>query len=307
MQSLRSKLFIGLIKHRHLFKLKLKPEVVDESFSVVEFRRSVDSASLRMKPDKRVKVEPTKINDMYGEWIIPEKAPEDKVILYIHGGGFISGSCLTHRGHVAKFAIGSQIKALLFDYRLAPEHPYPAALDDCLSAYLWLLEEGYKPSSIIIAGESAGATLTLSALIALRDKGISLPRGAVSISPVTDLTCSADSFITNYKKDIAPLNSWSIWTKYYIGDSDPHLPWLSPQMAELSNLPPILLCVGTHEIHLDDTVNFAKKAEVAGTPINLRLWEGMIHAFPILSPLFPEAKEAMSDICRFIRANLIEK
>ncbi len=307
MQSLRSKLFIGLIKHRHLFKLKLKPEVVDESFSVEEFRRRIDNASRRMKPDKRVKVEATKINDMYGEWIIPKEAPEDKVILYIHGGGFISGSCLTHRGHVAKFAIGSQIKALLFDYSLAPEHPYPAALDDCLSAYLWLLEEGYKPSSIIIAGESAGATLTLSVLIAIRDRGISLPRGAVSISPVTDLTCSAESFITNYKKDIAPLNSWSVWTKYYIGDSDPHLPWLSPQMAELSNLPPVFLCVGTHEIHLDDTINFAKKAEAAGTPITLRVWEGMIHAFPILSPLFPEAKEAMADICKFIKTTLIKE
>ncbi len=304
MQSLRSRLIIGLIKNRHLFKMKMKPEVVDENFSVEEFRRSVDKASGRIKLPKDIRIEPTEVSTMYAEWIIPKDAPEEKVILYIHGGGFISGSCLTHRAHVSKFALGSRIKALLFDYRLAPEHPYPAAVNDCVAAYLWLLEQGYLPSNIVICGESAGGTLTLATLIALKDQDICLPSGGVSISPVTDLTCSAQSFTTNYKNDIAPLNSWSVWTQYYIADNDPHLPWLSPQKASLDNLPPILLCVGTHEIHLDDTVNFAQKAEKQGTAITLSVWEGMVHAFPILSPLFPEAKKAMSDICTFIRQRL---
>jgi len=305
MQSLRSRLIIGLIKNRHLFKLRIKPEVVDQNFSVEEFRKDVDKASSKFNQvHKDIRIEPTTIKDMYAEWIIPKDAPEEKVILYIHGGGFISGSCLTHRGHVSKFALGSKIKALLFNYRLAPEYPYPAAVNDCVTAYLWLLEQGYLPSNIIISGESAGGTLTLATLIALRDQDIYLPSGGVSISPVTDLTCSAKSFITNAKNDIAPLNSWSVWTQYYIGDNDPDLPWLSPQKANLSKLPPILLCVGTNEIHFDDTVNFAKKAEQQGTEIKLMIWKGMVHAFPILSPLFPEAKKAMTDICIFIRQRL---
>jgi monoterpene epsilon-lactone hydrolase len=302
MQSLRSRIIIGLIKNRHLFKLRLKPEVVDENFSVEKFRREVDEASRKLnRMPKDIEVVPVKVDDMYAEWIIPKDAPDKKVIMYIHGGGFISGSCLTHRMHVAKFAKGSGIKALLFNYRLAPEHPYPAAVEDCVTAYLWLLEQGYLPSDIVLCGESAGGTLTLATLVALKDKGIALPGGGVAISPVTDLTCSAQSFITNAKKDIAPLNSWSVWTKYYIGDNDPNLPWLSPQKADLSGLPPLLLCVGSNEIHLDDTVNFAKKAKEHGTDATLMVWEGMVHAFPIMSPLFPEAKQAMDNICAFIR------
>jgi acetyl esterase/lipase len=241
---------------------------------------------------------------MYAEWIVPPGAPQEKVILYIHGGGFFSGSCLTHRAHVAKFALGSGIKALLFDYRLAPEHPYPAAVDDCVTTYHWLLEQGYLPANIVIGGESAGGTLTLATLVALRDQGMPLPGGGVSISPVTDLTCSAPSFVNNFKKDIAPLNSWTVWTQYYIADNDPGLPWLSPLKADLSGLPPLLLCIGTNEIHYDDTVNFAKKAAEQGTEVSLRVWEGMCHAFPILSPLFPEAKQAMAEICTFIKQRL---
>lgn len=305
MRSLRSRIIIGLIKKRHFFQFKLKPEVVDENFSVEEFRRSVDRASRKSnRMPKEVEVVPTKVKDMYAEWITPKGAPNEKVILYIHGGGFISGSCLTHRMHVSKFVLGSRIKALLFDYRLAPEHPYPAAVNDCVAAYLWLLEQGYLPSDIVLCGESAGGTLTLATLVALKDQGIPLPGGGVSISPVTDLTCSANSFTTNFKNDIAPLNSWSVWTGYYIGDNDPGLPWLSPLKADLKGLPPVLLCVGSSEIHLDDTVNFAKKAKEQGTRATLMVWEGMVHAFPIMSPLFPEAKKAMGDICLFIRERL---
>ena len=304
MPSFRSKVVIGLVRNRHLMKGKLKPEVVDETFSVEEFRRSVDKQSARAKMPKGVTVTPVTVADMYAEWITPEGAPQDKVILYIHGGGFMSGSCATHRMHVAKFALGTGVKALLFDYRLAPEHPYPAAVDDCLAAYRWLLAEGYAPANIVVGGESAGGTLTLALLVALRDLALPLPSGGVSISPVTDLTCSAPSFLGNYKTDIAPFNSWKIWTQYYIADNDPALPWLSPLMADLTGLPPMLLCIGTGEIHYDDTVNFAAKAKKQGDDVTLLEYEGMCHAFPILAPLFPEATDAMAKICSFMRARL---
>jgi epsilon-lactone hydrolase len=306
MPSFRSKVVIGMIRNRHLMQGKLKPEIVDETFSVEEFRRSVDKQSARAKMPAGVTVTPVTVDEMYAEWITPEGAPQEKVILYIHGGGFMSGSCLTHRMHVAKFALGTGVKALLFDYRLAPEHPYPAAVDDCLAAYRWLLVQGYAPADIVIAGESAGGTLTLATLVALRDLALPLPSGGVSISPVTDLTCSAPSFLGNFKTDIAPFNSWNIWTQYYIADNDPALPWLSPLMADLTGLPPMLLCIGTGEIHYDDTVNFAAKAKRQGNDVTLLEYEGMCHAFPILAPLFPEATDAMAKICAFMRQRLAE-
>lgn len=335
MQSIKSKLILGMIRNRHLFKFKLKPEVIDENFDVEKFRKEVDDLSRKTeKIPEAVQVQSTKIPwrvselrrtlpgigfsnskelsqdfvsqnpSMYAEWLIHKDAPKDKVILYIHGGGFMSGSCLTHRGHVSKFVMGTGINALLFDYRLAPENPFPAALEDCVTAYLYLLEEGYSPENILICGESAGGTLTLSTLKALRDNGIPLPKAAVSISPVTDLSCQAESFKANAKHDIAPMNSWSVWTAYYIGNTDYNNAYLSPQFGDLSNLPHIYLCIGTHEIHLDDTIAFAKKAQEQGTHITLKKWENMVHAFPILSPLFPEAKEAMDDICSFIQQKL---
>jgi epsilon-lactone hydrolase len=306
MPSFRSKVVIGMIRNRHLMQGKLKPEVVDDTFSVEEFRRSVDKQSARAKMPAGVTVTPVTAAEMYAEWITPEGAPQEKVILYIHGGGFMSGSCLTHRMHVAKFALGTGVKALLFDYRLAPEHPYPAAVDDCLAAYRWLLDQGYAPANIVIAGESAGGTLTLATLVALRDLALPLPSGGVSISPVTDLTCSAPSFLRNFKTDIAPFNSWNIWTRYYIADNDPALPWLSPLMADLTGLPPMLLCIGTGEIHYDDTINFAAKAKRQGDDVTLLEYEGMCHAFPILAPLFPEATDAMAKICAFMRQRLAE-
>jgi len=259
------------------------------------------------KPIENVRIETVDIYGMNGEWIIPNEACIEKTILYIHGGGFISGSCRSHRMHVAKFCKESGIRALVFDYRLAPENPYPAALDDSLKAYKWILDQGYRSNNIVVMGESAGGTLTLSLLLALKSKKINLPKSAVSISPVTDLSCSANSFKSNARKDIAPMNSWNIWTGYYVGNGNIKDPLLSPLFGDLSCLPPLHLIVGTNEIHLDDTLNFADKAEQSGVEVQLDVWKGMVHAFPILSPLFPEAKKALAQICKFIRFSLEEE
>jgi len=301
MQSIRSKIVIWLIRNRHLFEMKLKAEVVDDSFSVAEFRKGVDKVTAKMKMPKGVTTRKIKINNIDAEWIIPGQPLEDKVLLYIHGGGFISGSCQTHRMHVAKFAKGSQLKSLVFDYRLAPEHPFPAGLEDCVTTYKWLLKQGYKAKNILVGGESAGGTFALSLLLALKNQGMGMPKAAFSISPVTDLRCLADSFSYNAKKDIAPIGSWDVWTKYYIGDNDPTLPLLSPQFGNYEGLPPLYICVGTYEIHLDDCINVARKAREHGVDVTLRKWQNMVHAFPIMSPLFPEAKQAMSEICEFAK------
>jgi acetyl esterase/lipase len=301
MQSIRSKLVIGLIKNRHLFKLKLKPEVVDESFSVKKFRESIDKISAKIKLPKNIISQKILINKMPAEWIIPQKAINNKVLLYIHGGGFISGSCLTHRMHVAKFVNGCQLKSLVFDYRLAPENPFPAAIDDCVIAYNWLLNQGYDASNIIVGGESAGATLVLSLLLALKENNIRLPRASFSISPITDLSCSAKSFDYNAINDIAPKGSWTEWTKMYISGNDIKNPLLSPLYGDYEGITPLYICVGTHEIHYDDCVNVAKVAEQYGVEVTLRIWKNMIHAFPLLTPLFPEAKQAFQEICEFVK------
>lgn len=246
------------------------------------------------------------IRNINAEWIIPENPPEKSLLLYIHGGGFISGSCLTHRAHVAKFANGTGLKSLVFNYRLAPENPFPAGLDDCIEVYSWLIEQDYKPENIIIGGESAGGTLTLSLLLALKDKGIALPKAAFSISPVTDLRCLAESFKYNAKKDIAPMGSWDIWTKYYISDHNPTDALLSPLFGNYKGLPPLYICVGTNEIHLNDCENVARIAEEHDVEVTLKKWDNMVHAFPLLSPLFPEAKQAMTEICEFARNSLMD-
>ncbi len=301
MQSLRSRIVIGLIKKRHLFKFRLKPEVVDETFSVKAFRDGIDRVSARIKLPKGISSQKISLEGMVAEWIIPENPINEKVLLYIHGGGFISGSCLTHRMHVAKFAKECRLRSLVFDYRIAPEFPFPAAVDDCVTAYTWLIGQGYKPGNIIVGGESAGATLTLSLLLALKNLGTELPQAAFSISPITDLSCSAGSFKYNSKNDVAPMGSWTVWTQMYVAGNDLKNPLLSPQFGNYEGIPPLYICVGSHEIHLEDCLNVASVAENHGVDVRLRKWENMIHAFPLLTPLFPEAKKAFLDICEFVK------
>lgn len=300
MQSIRSKIIIGFLKRRHLFKFRLKPEIVDENFSVDKFRADIDKASAKVKLPKDVFAQRVSFDGINAEWIVPPTPREGEILLYIHGGGFISGSCLTHRMHVAKFAKECNLKSLVFDYRLAPEHPFPAALDDCVTAYKWLLKLGIDPKNIIVGGESAGATLTLSLLLALKENKIDLPKAAFSISPVTDLSCNAKSFAYNFKKDVAPMGSWNIWTKMYISDNYIKNPLLSPQFGDYKGIPPLYICVGTNEIHYDDCVNVSKFAKQYGVPVTFSEWKNMVHAFPLLTPLFPEAKSAFTEICLFV-------
>jgi len=303
MQSLRSRIIIGLIKNRHLFKFQWKPQVIDGTFDVEEFRRTTDKAAALM--NRKVEKSPAvSIQGIRGEWIEETGCPAEKVILYIHGGGFISGSIETHRSHVRKFVKASGVKALLFDYRLAPEHPYPAALEDILTVYEGLLGMGYKGQDVLIAGESAGGTLTLSALKAIRDRELPRPAGGVFISPVRDRSCTADSFRRNAPKDIAPRGDMRVWTDYYRGTADHRDPLLSPQFGKLNDLSETLLIIGSDEIHYDDTLQYYRNCRAAGSPVVLMEYSRMVHAFPIMAPLFPEAVRAMEDIAAFIRKRL---
>lgn len=307
MPSIRSRLFSFVLKHRHLLAFRLRRDAVDwnSHASIVRFRQECEDGARRFgKIPAGIDISPVTIDRIPAEWILPSGATRDKTILFVHGGGYVSGSCSDHRIHVAKLVKGSNIGALLFEYRLAPEHPFPAAIDDSLTAYQWLLGQGVSPSDIVFAGDSAGGGLALALLLAVRDQGMPLPAAATVMSPWTDLKCTGESYQTKAKVCLSPEGTWTAFSKHYAADNDPCRPWISPLYGDLHGLPPILMHVGEDEILRDDSMRFAEKAKEAGVDVTLRVGEGMFHCYPVCAPLFPEATSAMEEICRFIRMHL---
>ena len=310
MPSLRSRLLLFLMKHQHLFRFRLKREIIDwnNHASIIKFREQCEKSANRFgKIPTGIEVTPVSIDGISAEWILPTNATRDKIIFFVHGGGYVSGSCLDHRIHVSKFVKGSNFGALLYEYRLAPEHPFPAALDDSLAAYRWLLTQGFSSSQIVFVGDSAGGGLCLALLLALRDKKIPLPAAAVALSPWTDLKCTGESYKTNAKKCLSPEGTWSAFSKLYVSDNDPSLPYISPFYGDLRGLPPLFISVGSDEILRDDSIRFAEKAKKAGVNVTLKIGEGMFHCYPVCTPLFPEATEAMDEIGKFINKHLKNK
>ena len=302
MSSLQSRFFRFVLRHSHLLRFRLKRESWDFNTSIPRFRETCEKlAGLFGKVPEGIAVTPVTASGLPAEWIRPAVASPDKVILFVHGGAFVSGSCADHRMHVAKVVKGSGVGALLFEYRLAPEDPFPAAIEDSVAAYRWLLAEGFLPSQIVIMGESAGGGLSLAMLLALRDQGIPLPAAAVALSPLTDFTFSGESHRTNAKVCLSPPGMNAVCGKYYVGDHDPCLPWISPLFGDLHGLPPILIYVGADETLRDDSVRFAAKAKAAGVDVTLKVEEGMMHCYPLLPPFIPEARQAMEEICDFIK------
>ncbi|MEI6089376.1 MAG: alpha/beta hydrolase [bacterium] len=305
MSSFKSKMFNFMMRNRHLFEGKLKKETYDFNTSIQGFRDKCEKGAKRFaKIPDGISVKEDTIEGIKCEWLIPEGTDKKKVILYVHGGGYVSGSCNDHRGFVSKFAKSSGVTNLTYEYRLAPENTFPAALDDSVTVYKSLLNSGYKPENIMIVGESAGGGLCLAALLALKEQNIPFPRAAVSISPWTDLTCSSESYKTKNKKSLAPLNSWNVFSKYYVGDNDASNPLISPLFGNLEGLPPILINSGTDDELYEDGEKFYEKAKSAGVDITFRAGENMVHCYPLLAPYFEEATEAMDEICEFVKRHL---
>jgi len=303
MPSLRSRIFLTVLRNRHLLKFKLKKETAREWETSLPAVRASAAKTSKMfgKLPKGIRSAPVAIGELSAEWIEPIQADNDSVILYFHGGGYILGSIEAHRGIVAKFVSGSGARALLFGYRLAPEHRFPAALDDAVAAYRWLLSEGISPAKIVFAGDSAGAGLCLATLLAVRDRGMPLPAAAVALSPWTDMKHTGESLQTNASKCLAPTGSWVVCANHYLGGHDPGDPYASPLYGDLRDLPPLLIYVGGDETLRDDSVRYARKAKDAGVEVTLRVGEGMCHCYPACAPLFPEATRAMEEICSFIK------
>lgn len=237
------------------------------------------------------------------EYLRPDHIMTGRVILQLHGGGYIGPIKNIYRKFAvrySRFSYGSDVVSL--DYRVAPEHPYPAALEDAVAAYLWLTDEKkYLPQQIVIAGDSAGGGLALALCMYLRDQKIPLPGGIVLMSPWTDMTCSGESYDSNYQRDPLFGNSREsmLYNSTYIGDADPTDPYLSPLFGDFTRLPPMLYQVGDYEMLLSDTVETAKSARAAGVKCRVSVYEGMFHVFQMSLDLFPESKEAWEEIKRF--------
>ena len=240
-----------------------------------------------------------------GAWIASPGAAEDRVLLYLHGGGYAMGSVQSHCALVGRLARAGGVRALAIDYRLAPEHPFPAGLHDTLAAYRWLLEQGIAPEKIVIAGDSAGGGLTLAALVSLRDGGVPPPAGAVCLSPWTDLALSGDSFRTHVDLDplISPANA-DQFVKWYVDGQHTKDPLISPLYADLSGLPPLMIQVGTAEILLDDSARLAERAGASGVDVVYQPWENMIHVWQFFAPLLEEGQQAIDAVGAFISARL---
>lgn len=240
------------------------------------------------------------------EWLEPDNAASDKVMLYLHGGGYAIGSCATHRALAARIAQSCGARALVLDYRLAPEHPFPAALEDAVAGYRWLLQQGISPQDILIAGDSAGGGLALATLVYLRDIGESLPASTFCISPWTDLEGTGESLRTRAKADPWVTRDALALGRHYVGAHDPRLPLISPLYADLLGLPAMLIHVGTDEIILSDSTRIAERARAAGVDVTLKVWEGMWHVFHCFAPHVPEANQAIEEAGRFVRKRWAE-
>lgn len=246
--------------------------------------------------------EPVEANGVPAEWIAAPDASVDRVIYYLHGGGYSIGSIKTHREMISRISRAAGAKALAIDYRLAPEHPFPAAVEDSTAAYRWLLSTGVDPARLVIAGDSAGGGLTVATLVALRDAGDPLPAAAVCISPWVDMEGLGESMKTKADVDpMIPADESHRAAKAYLGGADPRSPLAAPLYADLTGLPPLLIHVGTSEVLLDDSTRLAERARCAGVEVALEVWEDMIHVWHFFASMLPEGQRAIDRVGEFIR------
>jgi monoterpene epsilon-lactone hydrolase len=270
--------------------------------SIEEQRATFDMLTSRYQPAEDVRCERMDAGGVPAEWITTPEAAHQRVVYYLHGGGYVLGSINTHREMISRISRAAGARALAIDYRLAPENPFPAAVEDSTAAYRWLLSTGVDPARLVIAGDSAGGGLTVATLVALRDAGEPLPAAAVCLSPWVDLEQVGESMTT--KAEVDPMIQREVgvrWAKAYLGDTHPHTPLAAPLHADLTGLPPLLIQVGTEEALLDDSTRLAERAKSAGVDVALEVWDGMIHVWQFFAEMLPEGQQAIDRVGEFIR------
>lgn len=275
------------------------------SADVLKLRRRLDRLGSLLMKAFRVKLERTTINGLYAEWLRPKKARRGKVLLYLHGGAYVMGSCRSHRQMVSHIARAAGIDALVPEYRLSPEHKFPDAIDDAVGVYRELLASGIKPEDIVISGDSAGGGLTVATLLSLRDAGDPMPAAAVLLSPFLDATASGESASTRADKDPwFHASDMKVVVEHYCGESQERNPLVSPVFANAAGLPPVYIHVGDHEILLSDSTRFADNLRAAGGEVEIEVWPEMWHVFQLFIGKMPEARRAINKIGEYVRARL---
>ena len=272
--------------------------------SITEMRAGMEAMAGAAVIPADVKREQVNAAGVPAEWVVAENVDPDRVILYLHGGGYVIGSINTHRELGSRLSRAAAARVLLIDYRLAPEHPHPAAVDDAVAAYRWLLSLGVNPSRLAIAGDSAGGGLTVATLVAVRDAGLPMPATGVCLSPWVDLEGIGESMTTKAAADpMVQRDGLLKMAAAYLAGQNPRTPLASPLYADLSGLPPLLIQVGTAETLLDDSTRLAERARKSGVHVTLEPWEDMIHVWQAFASLLPEGRQAIDRIGEFIRKN----
>lgn len=273
------------------------------NFDLETARKGLEMLSSLTPVAPDIKVEKKSINGIPAEWISAPNTADDRIFLYLHGGAYIMGSCNTHRAFAAKLSRSTGTRVLLPEYRLAPENPFPAAMEDAITCYRWLLSSGYKPEQIVIGGDSAGGGLTMSTLLSLKEMRDALPALTVLLSPWTDLAGTGDSMETRASADpwLKP-DAARVTPLLYIRDMDPSDPIVSSIYADLEGLPAMMVQVGNDEILLSDSAQLADRARATGIEVNFKVWDGMWHVFQTFE--IPEANQAIEEIGAFVKQKL---
>jgi acetyl esterase/lipase len=272
---------------------------LDRARDVPSLRRQLDRLSWLRAVPRAVARESVRIEHISGEWLNPPHPVG--TILYLHGGGYHFGSIRLYRELAARLALACGARVLLPEYRLAPEHPFPAAVDDALLVYRRLLADGHTPERIVVAGDSAGGGLSLALVLALRDAGEPLPAAVVVLSPWTDLSGSGETMTTCVELDaVLPADVVRHFAASYAAGRDVSNPLISPLQGDLSGLPPLLVQVGTDEVLLSDSLRLVEKARAAGLAVQCDQWPGMWHVWQLFASVVPEARDAIDGIGRFV-------
>jgi monoterpene epsilon-lactone hydrolase len=270
--------------------------------TVPQMRESWDRLFSDVKNFAPVKKTNVSAGGVDAEWLVGPGARDDYAVIYLHGGGYVLGSVNSHRDMIARLSAASGARALALNYRLAPEHPFPAAVDDAVSAYKYVLAQGISPGRIAIAGDSAGGGLTAATLLAIRDQKLPLPAAGVLLSPWVDMEGIGESMNGGVSDDpMVGKHLIGAMATPYLNGADPRTPLAAPLYADLRGLPPLLIQVGRREALLDDTTRLAHRARKAGIDVTLEVWTGMIHVWQIFASELEEGREAVDRIGEYLR------
>src|SRR5580658_1012109 len=280
----------------------MKAQPVIQGATVQQQRAGFEQMGAMFPVDADIKREPVTANGVKSEWVSAPDADAGRAILYLHGGGYVIGSINTHRALAGRLSRAAKARVLVIDYRLAPEHPHPAPVEDSVAAFRWMLAQGIKPSRIALAGDSAGGGLAAATLVAIRDTKLPVPAAGALLSPWVDMEGIGESMTTKDAADPMVHKEGLLgMAKAYLGGQNPRTPLAAPLYADLAGLPPLLIQVGTSETLLDDASRFAERAKKAGVNVTYEPWQNMIHVWQIFAPMLDEGQQAIEKIGAFVR------